>query len=69
MSKLSEFKRELKELLNKYDASIQLGFANCSDTHGMYDERIEVSFRVNRPRFQYQTHTLSKGYGISKGDL
>lgn len=69
MSKLSEFKKELKELLNKYDASIKLGFADCSDTHGMYDERIEVSFRVNRPKFQYKVHTLAHGYGLSKGDL
>lgn len=42
MSKLNDFKKELSTLCTKYDASISVGFADCSDTHGMYDECINI---------------------------
>lgn len=38
------FKKELRELLEKYHASIDVGYADCSDTHGMYDEHMMISF-------------------------
>ncbi len=37
------FISELKGLLLKYNASIELDYADCSDTYGMYDVRMLVS--------------------------
>lgn len=39
------FKQELKELLKKYNATIGFECADCSDLHGVYDERIVVSVK------------------------
>lgn len=39
----NEFIDELDALLKKYNAAIEWGCAQCSDTHGIYDERMTVS--------------------------
>ena len=39
------FKLELKELLEKYNATIGFECADCSDLHGVYEERIVVSVK------------------------
>lgn len=44
MSKAADFKRELRALLEKYGASIGVGYGDCSDTYGMYDEHMTVDF-------------------------
>lgn len=36
----AEFLNELKALLEKYDASIGFNCAACSDTYGLYEERV-----------------------------
>jgi len=33
---------ELKALLEKYNCSICWGFDDCTDTHGIYGERVEI---------------------------
>ena len=64
MSQLTEFKRELRELLEKHGASIEVGYADCSDTHGMYDEHMAVSFKGGK------SHRISEfGWGLDAGDL
>lgn len=63
-SELSNFKRELRELLQKYNASIEVGYADCSDTHGMYDEHMAVSFRNGKSE-----RLTEYGWGIDAGDL
>jgi len=35
-------KEELKALLKKHNCSIEWGFDDCTDTHGIYDERVEI---------------------------
>lgn len=45
--KSEAFKEELYTLLEKYNASIDFAMSDCSDTHGIYDERMEVCFSVN----------------------
>nr|DAQ92047.1 MAG TPA: 33 kDa chaperonin [Caudoviricetes sp.] len=35
-----EFLNELKSLLEKHDATIGFNCADCSDTYGLYEERI-----------------------------
>ena len=38
-----EFINELDEFLKKYNASIQWGCAQCSDTHGIYGEHMTIT--------------------------
>jgi len=40
------FLKELRSLLIKHNASLGLGFSAWSDTHGMSDVGMEVTFRV-----------------------
>jgi Uri superfamily endonuclease len=42
MDKKDLFLQDLSDLLMRYNASIEFGCSDCSDTHGLYDERIEV---------------------------
>lgn len=42
--KLNEFKKELKELLEKYNARIDWNCADCSDLHGVTGESMGVYF-------------------------
>lgn len=47
MDKLSEFKKELKQLLEKYDAIIGLDADPGSDWWGVTGERLVVEFAEN----------------------
>jgi hypothetical protein len=60
------FKKELKDLLEKYNASIGFECADCSDLHGVYEERIVVSVSDGRK----ETEILSvDGYYIDKHNI
>jgi hypothetical protein len=59
---MEEFKKELKALLIKYDASICLDFDDCSDTHGMTGVQM-VAVVDGKEVF------LSYDYGIDACDL
>ena len=59
-----EFKKELKALLEKYNAGIWLGYDSCSDTYGMYDVRMTVYFRDAD-----KSVDLADGYGVDASDL
>ena len=61
---VKEFKKELKELLKKYNATISLGYDPCSDTFGMYDVRMEVYFYDKK-----KTVELADGYSVDACDL
>lgn len=52
LNKPDNFKKELKELLEKYNASIDVCYDSCSDMHGVYDEGIEVSFEDDNSSFK-----------------
>ena len=39
-NKVNEFKKELKELLRKYEMSINVGYDDGSDTYGMSGEHM-----------------------------
>lgn len=62
--KLQTFKQELKELLEKYDATLEFSCSACSDLHGVYEEEMVVYF--NKERTEY---TLSQGYNVEPSDL
>lgn len=40
---MTAFQYELQALLTKYNATIDWGCSPCSDTHGIYDECMEVT--------------------------
>lgn len=62
MDKLSEFKKELKQLLEKYDAVIYWECGEGSDLWGIYGETMKVSIGKDE-------YTLTEDGGISKEDL
>lgn len=63
---VEEFKKELKALLQKYNAGIWLwlDYDPCSDTYGMYDERMTVHFYGENKSID-----LADGYGVDATDL
>ena len=61
---IEDFKTELKALLEKYHAMLSLEFDPCSDTGGMYDERMAVYFRDTN-----ETVDLVDGYCLDASDL
>ena len=66
MSRVEEFKKELKELLTKYDATLGVTLGFGSDTHGIYDEEVVVSFSSERP---HKDHFISHGMYVCKSDI
>jgi hypothetical protein len=62
--KYKNFKKELKDLLNRYNASIEFGCSDCSDLHGVYDAKMVVHFNQERTE-----HILSSGYDVGQYDL
>ena len=59
---MEQFKKELKELLAKYDATIAFECGECSDLHGVYDEKIVAEVGGKEI-------TLSDGYYVQSSDL
>ena len=43
--RIKEFKNKFSDLLNEYGAEISFDYADCSDTHGIYDPKIVVTIR------------------------
>lgn len=64
---LESFKKELKELLIKYNATIEFSVGEGSDTHGLYGEKIEVGLKTHTSKYEY--FTLSEGWCVGKSDL
>lgn len=50
MSDKEKFKKELKELLKKYNVSIQWDYSSYSDMHGVYEEAIEFVTDFGTPK-------------------
>lgn len=65
---IQQFRAELKDLLAKYNASICFSVGSCSDTHGLYDEKMVVSHTI--PGTFNDIDLLEvDGWGISAGDI
>lgn len=60
------FKKELKELLEKYNAAIGFECADCSDLQGVYDERIVVTVIDGKKEKEIMS---INGYYIDKNRL
>ena len=70
--RLKAFKKELRELLKKHDAS--LGLIVKGDTYGTYDEGLGVSFllpKVKGDNFRHWTEEsrLTWGYCAASSDI
>lgn len=61
---IAQFKRELKDLLERYNACLGFNVSECSDTYGLYEERMEVSFD-NYP----EAVKLADGWGVCPHEL
>lgn len=43
--RLQSFQKEFQALLEKYEATISVGFGDFSDLHGIYDQCMNVDFK------------------------
>ena len=70
MDKIISFKKELKLLLAKYNASIGFSVSEFSDTYGLYEEKIVVDFTPqDQPRSYNPPITLANGWEVMASDL
>jgi hypothetical protein len=65
---VKEFKRELKDLLTKYNAIICFNVGDGSDTYGLCDERMTIEHRIG-DSWNYVTLLEVNGWGIDKSDI
>ena len=65
---LNQFKKELKQLLTKYNATIGFSVDECSDTHGLYGDNLFVSFE-NVENTNYKSHVLTDYWTLDKNDF
>lgn len=63
------FRAELKALLEKYNASINFSVGSCSDTHGLYDEKMVISHRPDAGSFKEIDIIEINGWCISPYEL
>lgn len=59
--------KELKALLEKHNATISFDCAECSDLHGIYDERMEIS--KGHPDNSNRHELQIPGWSIDASDL
>ena len=64
-----QFLTELRDLLVKYNASINFSVGSCSDTHGLYDEKMVISVRPDPAKFKEVDILEVNGWGISAYDI
>ena len=64
---MNNFKKELYDLLNKYNASITFECDDCSDTHGIYHPRIVIDQQIEND--VYVTLIECYGYSLDKSDV
>lgn len=72
MSQINDFKKELKELLFKYSATINISIDG--DTHGISDEHLTVTFLQTLKEGQNfrvfsDDYKLNDGYSLNSKEL
>jgi hypothetical protein len=65
----TEFLAELKSLLKKHNAEISFSVGSCSDTHGLYDEKMIISRRPNPKSWKEETILEINGWTINAYEL
>lgn len=61
-----EFRKELKALLEKYNASIDFSCSDGSDTHGIYDAKMVACFNLSDRMIAFD---LNNGWSVDKHDF
>lgn len=69
MTKRTEFLQKLKQLLEEYDVSISFSVGDCSDTHGLYDEKLVFEHRVNKATFEEEMWLEVAGWSCNAFDI
>lgn len=64
-----EFLQKLKALMKEYRVSIGFDVGECSDTHGLYDERMVITHRVLPNEFLEEDWLVVEGWGFSSHDI
>lgn len=64
-----EFIKELAALLKKHNACISFSVGDCSDTHGLYDEKMVVTRRPDPKSFEEETLLEVSGWSLAAYDL
>ena len=64
-----EFLKELKALMKKYNVSIGFSVGDCSDTHGLYDERLVIDHRIKEGSFKEETWLEVNGWWMNSTDI
>ena len=65
----NEFLTEFKALLAKYNADISFSVGSCSDTHGLYDEKMVISRRLSPDNWKEEDIIEVSGWSISSRDI
>ncbi|RLA38899.1 MAG: hypothetical protein DRR06_20005 [Gammaproteobacteria bacterium] len=68
MSKMNNLLTELKTLLGRYNATIEVGYDDCSDTHGMSGEHMNIYITKDDSFKTEESHTIN-GWGIDEHDI
>lgn len=66
---IQKFRGELKDLLKKYNASINFSVSDCSDTYGLSGEKMVVSVRPDMKSFKEIDILEVRGWSIDAGDI
>lgn len=61
-----EFRKELRALLEKYNASIDFCCSDCSDTHCIYDAKMVAYFNLSDRMLAFD---LNNGWSVDKHDF
>ena len=61
-----EFRKELRALLEKYNASIDFSCSDCSDTHGIYDAKMVACFTLSDRMLAFD---LSNSWSVDKHEF
>ena len=63
------FLKELGELLAKYNADISFSVGECSDTHGLHDEKMIISRRPDPNSWKEIDIKVVDGWTIDSSDF
>lgn len=64
-----EFLQKLKALMEEYRVSIGFTVGDCSDTHGLYDEKMVITHRVHPDKFHEEYWLIVEGWDFSSRDI
>jgi hypothetical protein len=64
-----EFLKELKALLKKYDVTIGFSVSECSDTHGLHDDKLVIEHKPDPTKYTFETWLEVDGWWLHEDDI